>query len=117
MHSCQKEDDDRSQDFRAAQKEVAEKICIKEVKMNGKKWKQATMDELMQPRTKSMDYSLTSSCKSGSHELDSKIASFFYENTIPFNVADSGMVLCVQGQDWNLQKVHGPMLQTCHQTP
>ncbi len=30
MHSCQKEDDDRSQDFRAAQKEVAEKIRIKE---------------------------------------------------------------------------------------
>jgi hypothetical protein len=44
MHSCQKEDDDRSQDFRAAQKEVAEKIRIKEVEMNGKKRKHATMD-------------------------------------------------------------------------
>jgi hypothetical protein len=74
MHSCQKEDDDRIQDFRAAQKEVAEKIRFKEVEMNGKKWKQATMDELMQPRTKSMDYSLTSSCKSGSHALDPELA-------------------------------------------
>ena len=47
------------------------------------------IDELLQPATKSLESSLTSSNKSGSKELDSKIASFFYENTIPFNVADS----------------------------
>ena len=47
------------------------------------------IDELLQPATKSLESFLTSSNKSGSKELDSKIASFFYENTIPFNVADS----------------------------
>ena len=52
-------DDDRRTDFRAAQKDVAEKIRRKELEMNGKKRKQALMDELLQPTTKSFASSST----------------------------------------------------------
>jgi hypothetical protein len=56
--------------------------------MNGKKRKQALVDELLQPKTV-VESSVTTFRKSGSKELDSRIASFFYENVVPFNVADS----------------------------
>ncbi len=50
------------------------------------KQKQTLVDVFIVQK-KHTESSLTS--KSGSKELDAKIASFFYENTIPFNVADS----------------------------
>jgi hypothetical protein len=79
--------DDRSAGFRAAQKDVAEIIRRKELEKTGKKRKQALMEDLLQPATKSVESS--PKIKTGAKELDSKIASFFYENAIPFNVADS----------------------------
>ncbi len=45
--------------------------------------------EILQPATKSIASALTAANKSGSKELASKIAPFFYENAISFNVADS----------------------------
>ena len=52
IHSYKKNNDDRRADLRAAQKDVAEKILLKESEANGKKRKQALMDELLQPTKK-----------------------------------------------------------------
>ncbi len=41
------------------------------------------------PTTKAVESSLIASQKSGPKELDAKIASFFYENAISFNIAAS----------------------------
>ena len=65
--------DDRNAGFRAAQKDVAEIIRRKE--METKKRKQALMDDLLQPTTKSVESS--PKIKTGAKELDPKIASFF----------------------------------------
>ncbi len=43
----------------------------------------------LQPKTKSLEPPLTIFRKSGSKEFDSKIAAFFDEKIIPFNVNDS----------------------------
>ena len=47
------------------------------------------MDELFKSRTKQSVESSVIVSKSGSKEMDKTIASFFYENGISFNVADS----------------------------
>ncbi len=88
MHSYPKKKDDRRTAFRAVQKDVAEKFRRRELEMNGKKRKQALMDKLLQLKTV-VEYSVTTLRKSGSKELDSRIASFFHENAVPFKVADS----------------------------
>ena len=57
--------------------------------MDWKKRKHKVMDELLVfPPKKSVEYSVIV-LKSGSKEVNTKIASFFYENCISFNVADS----------------------------
>ena len=56
--------------------------------MDGKKRKQQVKDELrVSPSKQSVESSVIVS-KSGSKEVDTKTASFFYENGISFNVAD-----------------------------
>ena len=47
------------------------------------------MDELLKSPTKQSVESSVRVSKSGSKEMDKTIASFFYENGISFNVADS----------------------------
>ena len=47
------------------------------------------MDELLKSPTKQSVKSSVIVSKSGSKEMDKTIASFFYENGISFNVADS----------------------------
>ncbi len=58
-------------------KDAAGEIWSKELEMDGKKRKQALMDELLQPTTV-VGSSVTAFQKAGSKELDSRIASFFY---------------------------------------
>ena len=63
--------------------------------MDGKKRKQQVMDELLvTPSKQSVESSILES-KSGSNEVSTKIASFFYENGISFNVADSSSFACM----------------------
>ena len=49
---------------------------------------------LVSPLKQSVEYSVIV-LKSGSKEVDSKIVSFFYENCISFNVADSWSFACM----------------------
>ena len=65
------------------------KKCVEKKTLSRvKKQKQEVIDQLLPSHTKtSVEYSLVASQKSGPKDLDSKIASFFYENAIPFNVA------------------------------
>jgi hypothetical protein len=58
-------------------KDAAGEIRSKELEMDGKKRKQALMDELLQPTTV-VGSSVTAFRKAGFKELDSKIASFIY---------------------------------------
>ena len=67
---------------------ICEVMCSKEETAAGRKRKQAVMDKLLTPSTKtSVESSLMDTRKSGSKELDAKIASFYYENGIAFNTA------------------------------
>ena len=54
-----------------------------------KKRKQQVMDKLLKSPTKQSAESPVIVSKSGSKEMDKAKASFFYESSIPFNVADS----------------------------
>ena len=57
--------------------------------MDWKKRKHKVMDKLLVfPPKQSVEYSVIV-LKSGSKKVNTKIASFFYENCISFNVADS----------------------------
>ena len=85
-----KKDDDRRASLRSAQKALCEVMRSKEETAAGRKRKQSVMDELLTPSTKkSVESSLMGIQKSGSKELDAKIASFYYENGIAFNIAAS----------------------------
>ena len=90
-----KKDDDRRSALRTAQKTIGEMMRGKEQSMDGKKRKQQVMDELLvSPSKQSVESSVIVS-KSGSKEVDTKTASFFYENGISFNVADSSSFACM----------------------
>jgi hypothetical protein len=93
IHPCiaiNRKDDDRRGALRNAQKQLGEVIHEKEQTISGKKRKQQAMDELLTSATKqSRNDSSIGSQKSGSKDVDAMIASFFYENGIAFNVADS----------------------------
>ena len=81
-----KKDDDRRSALRTAQKTIGEMMRGKEQSMDGKKRKQQVMDELLvSPSKQSVESSVIVS-KSGSKEVNTKIASFrvFYENGISF---------------------------------
>ena len=85
-----KKDDDRRAQKKNAQKAIAAVMLGKEKSLSLHKRKQAVLEELVTPPTKkSVNSSLTATKKSGSKELDEKIASFFYENGIAFTVANS----------------------------
>ena len=62
--------------------------------MDGKKWKQQVMEILVSHSKQSVESSVIVS-NSGSKEVNTKIASFFYENGISFNVADSSSFACM----------------------
>jgi hypothetical protein len=81
-----KRDDDRRAALRKAQKTIGKVKSVKEQSIAEKKWKQQVMDDLVTSTTKQ---STNQPTKSGSKEMDARIASFFYENGIAFNVADS----------------------------
>jgi len=71
--------------------------------MAGKKRRQQVMDELVTPPTKkTVESSLIGSQKLGSKEVDAVIASFFYENGISFNVANSSSFgrMIDEGKNW-----------------
>ena len=93
FHPCvaiNKKDDDRRGSLKKAQKTMGDVIRLKEQSMEGKKRRQQVMDELVTPPTKkTVESSLIGSQKLGSKEVDAVIASFFYENCISFNVANS----------------------------
>jgi hypothetical protein len=93
-----KKDDDRRGALRNAQRAIGKVIRDKEQSVAGKKRKQQVMDDLITSPTKqSVESSLIGSQKSGTNEVDAMItnevdamiASFFYENGISFNVANS----------------------------
>ena len=85
-----KKDDDRRESLRKAQKTMGNVVRVKEQSKEGKKRRQQVMDTLLTPPTKkSVEGSFMGSQKSGSKEVDAVIASFFYENGISFNVANS----------------------------
>ncbi len=85
-----KKDDDRRGALRNAQRAIGKVIRDKEQSVAEKKWKQQVMDDLITSPTKqSVESSLIGSQKSGTNEVDAMIASFFYENWISFNVANS----------------------------
>ena len=65
--------------------------------MDGKTRKQQVMDELLvSPSKQLVEYSvIVPWLKSGSKEVDTKMASFFYENCISFNFADSSSFACM----------------------
>jgi hypothetical protein len=89
IHPClaiQKKDDDRRTALRSAQKELGEVIHGKEAELKGKKRRQEVMESLMSPKKQSTEPDLISRQKSRTKSLDVKIASFFYENVVPFNV-------------------------------
>ena len=81
-----KKDNARRSALRTAQKTIGEMMSGKEQSMDGKNRRQQMMDKLLVSPSKQL---VESSVKSGSEEVDTKIASFFYENGISFNVADS----------------------------
>jgi len=88
--SINKKDDDRRESLRKAQKTTGNVVRVKEQSKEGKKRRQQVMDTLLTPPTKkSVEGSFMGSQKSGSKEVDAVIASFFYENGISFNVANS----------------------------
>ena len=82
-----KKDNDGRGALRTAQKTIVEMMHGKpgkEQSMDWKKRKQQVMDELLvSPSKQSVESSVTVS-KSGSKEVNTKIASFFYENSIQF---------------------------------
>ena len=82
-----KKDDDRRAILKNSQLALGEVMRGKEDATAGKKRKQAVMHKLLTPCAKTLAES--SSQKSGSKELDAKIASYFYENGIAFNTASS----------------------------
>ena len=90
-----KKDYDRHSALRTAQKTMGEMVCDKEQSMDWKKRKQQVMDKLLVfPSKQSVESSVIVS-KSGSKEVNTKIVSFFYENCISFNVADSSTFACM----------------------
>ena len=92
IHPCiviNKKDDDRRGAFKNAQKTIGGIMREKEQCIEGKTRKQQVMDELLKSPTKHPVESSVIVSKSGSKEMDKTIASFFYENGISFNVADS----------------------------
>ena len=90
-----KKDDDRRSALRTAQKTIGEMMRGKEQSMDGKKRKQQVMDELLvSPSKQSVESSVIVS-KSGSKEVNTKIASFLYENCISLNVANSLSIACM----------------------
>ena len=75
-------DDDRRSALRTAQKTtIGEIMRGKEQSMDGKKRKQHVMDGLLASPSKQFVESSVMVSKSGSNEVDTKIASFFYERT------------------------------------
>ena len=70
-----KKDDDRHAAFKTAQKAIGEVIRGKEVSKSSQKRKQQVMDGLLPSLTKkTVESTLIASQKSGTKELDSKIA-------------------------------------------
>ncbi len=85
-----KKDDDRRAALKNAQKAVGEIMLAKEQAIAGKNRKQQVMDDLLvSPTKKSVESSMIGFQQSGSKEVDKTITSFFFENGIPFNVANS----------------------------
>ena len=88
-----KKDDDRRGAFinalYYAQKTIGGIMRETERCLEGKRRKQEVMDELFKFPTKKSAALPVIVSKSGSKEMDKTIASFFYENGISFNVADS----------------------------
>ena len=88
-----KKDDNKSVAFLNAQKAIDRTMCEKEQCLEGQKKKQQVMDKLSSFKfsTKQSVASpvIVTVSKSGSKEMDKTIASFFYENGISFNFADS----------------------------
>ena len=83
-----KDDDGRSA-LRTAQKTIGKMMRGKEQSMDWKKRKQQVMDGLLlSPSKQSVESSVMVS-KSGSKEVDTKIASFFHENGISFTSANA----------------------------
>ena len=82
-----KKDDGRRSALRTAQKFIGEM-------MRGKR-KPEVMDELLVSPSKQSVESSEIVSKSGSNEVGTKIASFFYDNCISFNVADSLSFACM----------------------
>ena len=72
--------------LRTAQKTICEMMCV--TSKLSKAWKQQVMDKLLVPPSKQPVESSVILLKSGSKELNTKTASFFYKNCISFNVAD-----------------------------
>ena len=98
-----KKDDDRRESLRKAQKTMGNVVRVKEQSKEGKKRRQQVMDTLLTPPTKkSVEGSFMGSQKSGSKEVDAVIASFFYENGISFNVANSSSF----GRFWYVKPWH-----------
>ena len=94
IQSCvaiNKKDDDRLGALRQAQKTVGEVIRVKELAIAGTKRKHQVMEDLVTSPTKqqSVESSLIGTPKTGYKEVDAMIASFFYENGIPSNIANS----------------------------
>jgi len=96
-----KKDDDRRAALRKAQKGIGEVIRIKEQSIAGKKRKQQVINDLVTSPTKQ---STDPPTKSGSNEMDARIASFFYENGIAFNVADSTSFVCMMDESMKFAK-------------
>ncbi len=82
-----------------------EVIRGKEESKLGQKRKQLVMDGLLTPPTKkNVESTFTDSSKSAPKELEAKIASFFYENAIPFNVAASSSFALMIDESINFAK-------------
>ena len=81
-----KKDDDRRAALLKTQKRIGAVFRAKEQYIAEQKRRQQIIDDLVTSPTKE---SVESPAKSGTKEMDARIASFFYENGIAFNVADS----------------------------
>ena len=80
-----KEDDDRYEQFKTAQKVLNKQVMTKEAQLSSSKSRQTVLD-----LTSLGKRTVTGEMKTvESKTLDSAIANVFYENALPFNVADS----------------------------
>ena len=120
-----REDDNRYAQFKTAQKVLNKKIMAKEQQLSTSQRKQTVLD-LTSPAKRL----LTGEIKNvESKMLDTTIANFFYENALPFNIADSPSLAtlvdqCIEfGQQHpgrkykapNRRKISGQLLESAYE--